>query len=555
MSVSPPTHPSLSPLSQTSPAANTTSSSLHLFQDKCLGQGTFGVTYLANCGGRDCAAKVMHSLSPRQPNTQDRVRQNGMGTEPEFQRLTSLSHGNLVQYYGFSHDPSSNLLVLLMEQMAESLTRYLERLKEPPPLHVQLDFSHDISLALAYLHQNSITHGNLTSNNVLLSSDGRVKVADYGLHSLLPTTQAPSMGPCTIPFLPPEAFAVPPVYTDKLDTFSWGVVALQIMTCLFPNPSPAAQFVTDPRLPSKPIEIFVSEVGRRKSHIDRVSYSNPLLPVAVLCFENPGEKRPKMAEICQTLSLLKTSDDYRLSQEKMGIDWSARQITAPSTSGGNEGATGHDYEEVDSSEHNGKFAAPAQKSLEEETERLAWLTLNEGKREREGREEMAKKSEGTGQGGGGGGATKEGAGEGGGGEEQSLDPSAPPLQNGGGASASPAQPILPPYTQASPWQHAPPPQQQLPPPYSEAPPQYSQGPPQFQHHQPSPFPPQQNSGPPVGARVRAGTYQVQCDVCKRQMKYTLTPEKRVTVVKCSNCKEVTVSQSYSHTAILRTAIL
>ena len=530
----------------------------------------------------------MHSLSPRQPNTQNGVTDSGQnGTEPgpEHQRLISLSHRGLVQYYDFTHDPSSRLPVLLMEQMTESLTRFLERLKEPPPLHVQLDFAHDISLALAYLHQNSIIHGNLTSNNVLLSSDGHVKVSDYGLRSLLPITQAHSMGPCTIPFLPPEAFTVPPVYTDKLDSFSWGVVALQIMTCLFPNPSPTAQFVTDPRFPSKPIEVFVSEIGRRKSHIDRVGYTNPLLPVAVLCFENPGEKRPQMAEICQNVSLLKTSDDYRLSQEKTGIDWSARQITALSASRGNEEAVGHDYEEVDSSEQDGKLAAPAWQGSEEEVERLKQLSLSEGKRKGEGRGggEMVEKGEGMGQaegggeggGGGGGGGVGEGEGGGGGGgegeggkpreveggegeEEQPIEPSAPPLQNGGlppAASAPTTQPMLPPYTQASPWQHLPPPQQQLPPPYSETPPQYFQGPPQFQHHQPTPFPPQQNSGPPVGVGVQASTRQVQCDVCKRQMKYTLSPAKRVTVVKCSNCKEVTVSRSCCQTAILQTAIL
>ena len=45
-----------------------------------------------------------------------------------------------------------------------------------------------------------------------------------------------TMCPGTDVYMPPEAVKDKPVYTEKIDCFSFGVIAIQIMTRLFPQP-------------------------------------------------------------------------------------------------------------------------------------------------------------------------------------------------------------------------------------------------------------------------------------------------------------------------------
>ena len=276
--------------------------------------------YRGYCGERECAAKLF-DLPPQDSHG---ARLDVADVDRAVRPLVALTHPSLVKYYGVSRDSASSLPVLAMELMKESLTHFLERIQEATPLHVQLDFSHDVALALSYLHENTIVHGNLSGGNVLLTPAGQVKVSDFGMLSLFPRATVQQMGPNTIPYMPPEAFSVPPFRTEKLDSFSWGVLALQIITRQRPSPGPRVQAVTDPRFPSRPQQLPVSEGTRRKAHMDLVNYANPLLSVVVLCLDDIGERRPSMAEISHLISLTKVSDDYRASQQQVGIDWSLR---------------------------------------------------------------------------------------------------------------------------------------------------------------------------------------------------------------------------------------
>ena len=78
-------------------------------------------------------------------------------------------------------DPGNSLPVLVMELMDENLTRFPERSDTELPLHLQVNFSHDVALALAYLHSLDITHRDLSSNNVLLVAGTRAKVTNFGM--------------------------------------------------------------------------------------------------------------------------------------------------------------------------------------------------------------------------------------------------------------------------------------------------------------------------------------------------------------------------------------
>ena len=73
-------------------------------------------------------------------------------------------------------------------------------------------------------------------------------------------------------------------------SLSSGAVAVQIMTCLFPDPGPAMMEMEDARYPSGTVLVPVIEVERRKDHIDLINPTHPLLSVArsVVRFLLPG---------------------------------------------------------------------------------------------------------------------------------------------------------------------------------------------------------------------------------------------------------------------------
>jgi len=204
--------------------------------------------------------------------------------EQECNFLSGIRHPHIVQYLGLARDPDTRLPVLLIELMDESLTQLLEQSQEPLPYHTQVDLCHDIALALAYLHSNSIIHRDLSSNNVLLIAGSRAKVTDFGLAKVFDmsrTTMTPQTTcPGTLAYMSPEAFDDPPVYTKKLDSFSFVVLDIQIITLEFPNPDPRVKKIKDPHDPKCRLHEVVPETERHKSHIDLINSTHPLFPIA-----------------------------------------------------------------------------------------------------------------------------------------------------------------------------------------------------------------------------------------------------------------------------------
>jgi len=287
---------------------------VRIIKTSSLGVGSYGAIYRALCDELPCATKVIH---PTLFETHDPGARKIMERfEQECQFLSGVRHPNVVQYLGVSRDPESGLPVLLMELMDNSLTRFLELSEQPLPFHIQVNLCRDIALALAYLHSNGIIHRDLSSNNVLLIGPGyRAKVTDFGMSKLADTNlhMTPmTMCPGTLAYMPPEALDDPPVYTSKLDCFSFGVLDIQILTRQFPEPSQRFKTIeiNDPRVPDGTVKVPVAEVERRQSHISLVNPAHPLLPVALDCLKSRERERPSAQELCHHLAALKEAPQY-----------------------------------------------------------------------------------------------------------------------------------------------------------------------------------------------------------------------------------------------------
>ena len=289
-----------------------------LIKTEPLGNGSYGAVYKAVCDDLPCAGKILHStlFQSNDPGSMTIMRR----FHQECSFLSAIRHPNIVQYLDSYQDPETRLPVLLMELMDDSLTKFLEQSQEPLSFHIQVNICHDIALALAFLHSNAILHRDLSSNNVLLIGAGnRAKVTDFGMAKLLDDLTPQTMCPGTLVYMPPEALDEAPVYTKKLDTFSFGVLGIQIMTRKFPDPGPRMVAMKNPRSLTRNSMMLVSETERRKSHIDLIVPTHPLLKIAKKCLNFEGKDRPSAEEHCHCLSTLKKDDHYRQSVQQVHV--------------------------------------------------------------------------------------------------------------------------------------------------------------------------------------------------------------------------------------------
>ena len=298
-------------------ASRATFKSIELLKDQTLGIGSYGAVCKAKCDELICAAKIIHPtlvdpVAQYQITPQKEHRLPIKRFELECEFLSTIKHPNIVQYLGIHQDADTGLPVLLMELMTDSLTHFLESLPPSLPYHIQVNLCHDIAQALAYLHANNIVHRDLSGNNVLLIGDARAKVTDFGMASLVNselTRRTFTMMPGTDVYMPPEAVADKPVYTEKIDCFSFGVITIQVLTHQFPSPGDRQVVIEDPRYPSE-LKMTVPETERRKVDISKVDPSHPLLQVSLDCLKDKPIERPSAQQVCERLSSLKEASKY-----------------------------------------------------------------------------------------------------------------------------------------------------------------------------------------------------------------------------------------------------
>jgi len=257
--------------------------------DEYLGCGSFGEVYKGTYKGNPCAVKIASRshLKPR-----------------EWEILKEMKHPNVVSCLDVHTNPKEypGKLALVMELMERNLTEYLEA-ETQIVLYTKLTLCSDIIDALMYLHAKGIVHRDLTSNNVLLKA-GTAKLGDFGMAKHLDDPGSLTEIPGTEAYMPPEAYPPNQHYTEALDIFSFGVLAIQIITQERPKPSDRVKVVLHPRYPRGTL-VVVSEIERRRSHIDKIGASHPLRDTALICIADQCENRPTANEIGSHIRHLK----------------------------------------------------------------------------------------------------------------------------------------------------------------------------------------------------------------------------------------------------------
>ncbi|KAK6163204.1 hypothetical protein DH2020_000068 [Rehmannia glutinosa] len=192
-----------------------------------IGQGGCGIVYKGEMLGKTVAIKKLHSYS--------------MQRQTEFHKavqvLGKLHHPRLVELIGVCPESSS----LVYEYLpGGSLKNHLCN-KDISVLNwkIRARIVADIASALLFLHSftsKKIVHGNLKPENLLLDSQNRCKISDYGDNMLIAsqTFRCPSFRRCSASsgvclYTDPESHRTGAL-TYKSDIYSFGVIVLQLVT-------------------------------------------------------------------------------------------------------------------------------------------------------------------------------------------------------------------------------------------------------------------------------------------------------------------------------------
>src|SRR2546427_5159300 len=149
-----------------------------------IGAGGMGVVYRARDEQleRDVAIKVLPAGTLADDAARKRFRKEALA-------LAKLSHPNIATIFEFSSQNSTDYLVteyISGQRLDEKLATGALSEKEVVSLGIQL------AQGLSAAHEQDIVHRDLKPANLRMTSDGRLKILDFGLAHLMP--QASNLG-------------------------------------------------------------------------------------------------------------------------------------------------------------------------------------------------------------------------------------------------------------------------------------------------------------------------------------------------------------------------
>lgn len=203
-----------------------------------LGKGGMGAVYKAKqvTLDRTVAIKV---LAPHLLGNDDDDFQSGSRFQREARAMAHLSHANIIAVYDFGATPSGEFYIV-MEYIDGTDLHTLMRTGDLTTEHVNGWIS-QICEALQYAHGRGVVHRDIKPANIMITVEGEVKIADFGLAKLTgadheePSLTMTNVAMGTPDYIAPEALEASAEVDHRADLYAVGVMLYEMLTGKVPR--------------------------------------------------------------------------------------------------------------------------------------------------------------------------------------------------------------------------------------------------------------------------------------------------------------------------------
>jgi len=188
-----------------------------------IGVGGTGVVFLARQSAMDRLVAIKVQPPPYEDQAADAQR-----FIREAKTMTKLVHPHIVSVFDYGQTSGGHLYLVMEYVDGADLHRVIRAGKvNPGNAHGLIN---QLCEAVQYAHDQGVAHRDIKPANILITTDGLVKVADFGLAKDLTDLSAVDDGYGTPGYAAPERYVAGAVVDHRADIYSLGVVIHEMLT-------------------------------------------------------------------------------------------------------------------------------------------------------------------------------------------------------------------------------------------------------------------------------------------------------------------------------------